>query len=209
MGDTHTAFGLLHRCDAAVSAFRQSHARASACASQVLHATRQAESMSALPSRGPSGPGSLRERTLGKLQQTIEDSLGGVRDELGAMERSLEDLRSLLFQADLALADPAAGQLPPGSGSSDPRTALRHVSDQFDAFQTELLEKREVRSLHVTNKLILQTLADFSAEEIDASEFAARVRSGHFAELMEQWSRMAAVERAEAEQVRNTGSKGD
>lgn len=138
-------FGLLHRYDAAASAFRQSHARASACASQVLHATRQAESMSALPSRGPSGPGSLRERTLGKLAQTIEDSLGGVRDELGHMERALEELRALLFQADLALADPAAGQLPPGSGSSDPRTALQHVSDQFDAFQNELLEKREVR----------------------------------------------------------------
>lgn len=79
-----------------------------------------------------------------RLQQTIEDSLGGVRDELGNMERALEELRALLYQADLALADPAAGQLPPGSGSADPRTALRHVSDQFEAFQAELLEKREV-----------------------------------------------------------------
>lgn len=87
--------------------------------------------------------GSVRERTLAKLQNTIEEALAGIRGELANMENVVEQLKDLLFQADVFLADPSNALQYAGN----PTEALNHVSSLYDSYQAELLEKREVCTL--------------------------------------------------------------
>lgn len=86
-------------------------------------------------------PGSIRERTLVKLTNTVEEALAGIRQELLHMEQTVEQLKELLFQVEVFLADPSNSLRYAGT----PAEALQHVSTLFDSYQSELLEKREVR----------------------------------------------------------------
>lgn len=85
-------------------------------------------------------PGSIRERTMVKLNNTIEEALAGIRRELLNMEQVVEQLKELLFQVEVFLADPSNSLRFAGT----PAEALQHVSTLFDSYQSELLEKREV-----------------------------------------------------------------
>lgn len=92
---------------------------------------------------------------MAKVQETIEDGLSGVRDDLGRMERDVESLNSLLFQADVFLAEPGTAL----QHGLNPREALTHVSNLFSSYQAELIRLREV-------------LADFTTETIGPEAFS-------------------------------------
>jgi hypothetical protein len=62
-----------------------------------------------------SGNASVHERTLVKIQDSLEQALSGIREELQKMEQVVERLREALFQVDLLLANPSS--------------ALRYVSN--------------------------------------------------------------------------------
>ena len=91
---------------------------------------------------------------MAKVQETIEEALSSVRDDLGKMENDVERLNSLLFQADVFLAEPGTAL----QHGLNPREALTHVSNLFSSYQAELIRLREV-------------LADFTTETIGPDAF--------------------------------------
>jgi hypothetical protein len=79
-----------------------------------------------------------------KVQETIEEALGAVRDDLGRMERTVEELNGLLFQADLFLAQSGLALV----HGMNPREALRHVGELHASYQDELIRLRCALSLY-------------------------------------------------------------
>ena len=96
---------LLHQADALAPSFRASHDNAARLASSVNASSNQITNLQHLIARNPQ-PSSIRDRTLVKLQEAIEDSLAGIRQELVKMEACVEQLKGLLFQVDLFFSDP-------------------------------------------------------------------------------------------------------
>lgn len=149
-------------------------------ASRVALNSSQIDNVQRLMERSGQTPasGSIRERTLVKLESTIEEALAGIRTELSNMEQVVEQLKELLFQADVFLSDPANALQYAGN----PTEALNHVSMLYDSYQAELLEKREVRFCFLLNLQLGQSsswkrpstkiMADYTAEEISAEQFA-------------------------------------
>lgn len=64
--------------------------------------------------------------------------MAAVRDDLGKMEGDVEQLNSLLFEADLYLATPGTAL----QHGLNPREALTHVSGLFAQYQAELIRLR-------------------------------------------------------------------
>ena len=82
----------------------------------------------------------VRDKSLARLQATVEDALAGIREELLNMENVVAALRTLLFSVDLLLAQPENALQYAGN----PTEALQTIGAQFDSFSAELIEKREV-----------------------------------------------------------------
>lgn len=170
---------LLHQADSLSTSFNSHHASSLNAVQSVASACNQLANLLALPSmpatRSRPG-GGIKERGtsyacrsnntrgaltdglcrpgMAKVQETIEDGLRGVRDDLGRMERAVESLNALLFQADVFLAEPGTAL----QHGLNPREALQHVSNLFSSYQAELIRLREV-------------LADFTTEEIAPDAF--------------------------------------
>jgi hypothetical protein len=136
-----------------------------------------------------SGNASVHERTLVKIQDSLEQALSGIREELQKMEQVVDKLREALFQVDLLLANPSSAMRyvsnPVGVLVKSPLTkpqafvkqeALKHISTVYDSHLAALIEKREV-------------LADYVAEEITGEQLAAAfqqnqaIASGNAAEM--------------------------
>lgn len=79
----------------------------------------------------------MKERGMAKVQEAIESALGGVRDDLGRMERDVEQIGGLLYDADVYLQE--GGVL---GFSLNPREALTHISGMFSSYQAELIRLR-------------------------------------------------------------------
>jgi len=113
---------------------------------QALHsATQQHENLSKLVTRAggseiESQYPTVRQRTLDTLAQTMEESARGIRSSLEQMETTVDALSELLYQIDIYLAEPSS--LP--SHGFNPNNALKHLGNLFDAYQAELLAKREL-----------------------------------------------------------------
>lgn len=73
-----------------------------------------------------------------QVQEVIEEGLAAIRDDLGKMERDVEQLNALLFEADLFLATPGTAL----QHGLNPREALTHVSSLFSNYQAELIRLR-------------------------------------------------------------------
>lgn len=84
-----------------------------------------------------------------KVQETIEEALGAVRDELAKMERAVEELNALLFNADLYLAQSGLSLM----HGMNPREALNHVGGLHASYQDELIRLRCVYSLFLSRFL--------------------------------------------------------
>ncbi|KAL8278012.1 hypothetical protein RQP46_009644 [Phenoliferia psychrophenolica] len=149
---------LLHHADSLSTAFNSHHASSLNSVQSVVSSYNQLANLLSLPStpatRSRPG-GGIKERGMAKVQETIEEGLSGVRDDLGKMERDVESLNSLLFQADVFLAEPGTAL----QHGLNPREALTHVSNLFSSYQAELIRLREV-------------LADFTTETIGPDAFA-------------------------------------
>lgn len=91
---------------------------------------------------------------MAKVQETIEEGLRAVRDDLAKMEASVDALNTLLFRADVFLAEPGTAL----QHGLNPREALTHVSNLFASYQAELIRLREI-------------MADFTSEVIGPEEF--------------------------------------
>ncbi|BGP13909.1 hypothetical protein JCM10213_002551 [Rhodosporidiobolus nylandii] len=150
---------LLHSADQLAKAFNNAH---SASLNNVLScssAVAQLQNLAALPSTPitRSRPeGGIKERGMVKCQEAAEEALAGVRDDLGKMEATVEQLNGLLYNADLFLAQSGLAL----QHGLNPKEALSHVSGLFAQYQDELIRLREV-------------LADFTSEQIGVEEFVA------------------------------------
>ncbi|WFD36425.1 hypothetical protein MCUN1_003304 [Malassezia cuniculi] len=80
-----------------------------------------------------------------------------LREGLAHMESVTNEMTELLYRYEVYLAPNTT----PNMHSFNPQQALAHVSDIFNGYQTELINKREA-------------LADYTCEEIDLNEFARR-----------------------------------
>ncbi|GAA5862190.1 hypothetical protein JCM8547_007767 [Rhodosporidiobolus lusitaniae] len=150
---------LLHRSDQLAKSFNSHHASSNNSVGTISSACSQLQNLLSLPAtpltRGRP-EGGIRERGMAKVQETIEEALAAVRDDLGKMERDLEELNSLVFDADLFLAQSGLAL----QHGLNPKEALNHVSGLFSQYQAELIRLREV-------------LADFTSEQIGVDEFVA------------------------------------
>ncbi|GAA5929281.1 hypothetical protein JCM3775_002298 [Rhodotorula graminis] len=166
-----TLSALLNRADALSRAFNGHHASSFQSVQVIASAFSQLQNLLALPATPVtrSRPeGGIRERGMVKVQETIEETLGAVRDDLGRMERDVEQLNSLLFDADLFLAQPQSAL----QHGLNPREALVHVSGLFAQYQAEMIRLREV-------------LADFTTEEIGVEQ------------LVDEWKTMKEVDKGQ------------
>ncbi|GAA6062010.1 hypothetical protein JCM10212_006085 [Sporobolomyces blumeae] len=154
---------LLHRADDLSRAFNSHHASSFQSVQAISSACSQLQNLLALPQTPVtrSRPeGGIRERGMAKVQETIEDALASVREALGAMERDVEQLNQLLFDADLFLSTPSLAL----QHGLNPKEALTHVSSLYHDYSSELIRLREV-------------LADFTSESIGPDEFVAEWRT--------------------------------
>lgn len=139
----------------------------------------------------------MKERGMAKVQEVIEEGLMALRDELGRMERDVEQLGGLLYECDVFLQ--AEGVL---GYSLNPREALSHVSGLFASYQAELIRLRSVHRVEpfaaragadtagfVTSR---EVLADFTCEEIGVEEF------------VEEWRVMKEVSQAAEQELDGT-----
>ncbi|BGP38047.1 hypothetical protein JCM10449v2_001974 [Rhodotorula kratochvilovae] len=166
-----TLSALLNRADALSRAFNGHHASSFQSVQVIASAFSQLQNLLALPQTPVtrSRPeGGIRERGMVKVQETIEEALGAVRDDLGRMEGDVEQLNALLFDADLFLAQPQSAL----QHGLNPREALTHVSGLFAQYQAEMIRLREV-------------LADFTSEEIGVEQF------------VEEWKTMKEVDKGQ------------
>ncbi|BGP22907.1 leucine-rich repeat extensin-like protein 5 [Rhodotorula toruloides] len=148
---------LLHRADELARQFNRHHASSLNSVSSLPSLANQLQNLMSMPSipvTRSRPEGGMRERGMAKVQQTVEEFLQGVRDDLGKMERDVEQLNALLFEADLFLATPSLAL----QHGLNPKEALQHVSGLFAQYQAELIRLREV-------------LADFTSEQIGVDEF--------------------------------------
>ncbi|CAH7671894.1 hypothetical protein BY996DRAFT_6429933 [Phakopsora pachyrhizi] len=88
------------------------------------------------------------------LNQSNENLLESIRQSLGSLESTVDQISELLLKVDIFLSEPTQG----ASIGFDPLNAFRHLSEMFSAYQAELLSKRELFS-------------SFSCEEIDVKTF--------------------------------------
>ncbi|CEQ39898.1 hypothetical protein JCM21900_005568 [Sporobolomyces salmonicolor] len=154
---------LLHRADELSRSFHSHHAGSLNNVQTIASACSQLQNLLALPATPVtrSRPeGGIRERGMVKVQETIEEALAGVRDDLSKMEGDVEQLNSLLFEADLFLSTPSLAL----QHGLNPKEALTHVSGLFAQYQAELIRLREV-------------LADFTAEDIGPEDLLAEWRT--------------------------------
>jgi len=136
-----TLSALLNRADALSRAFNGHHSSSFQSVQVVASAFSQLQNLLALPATPVtrSRPeGGIRERGMVKVQETIEEALGAVRDDLGRMEHDVEQLNALLFDADLFLAQPQSAL----QHGLNPREALVHVSGLFAQYQAEMIRLR-------------------------------------------------------------------
>ncbi|GAA6025932.1 hypothetical protein JCM10207_008069 [Rhodosporidiobolus poonsookiae] len=150
---------LLHTSDTLSRQFNSQHASSLNAVLNISSAASQLQNLLALPAMPVtrSRPeGGIRERGLVKVQESIEESLALVRDELGRMEQTVEQLKALLYNADLFLAQSGLAL----QHGLNPQQALNHCSGLFAQYQDELIRLREV-------------LADFTSEQIGVEEFVA------------------------------------
>ncbi|GAA6026959.1 hypothetical protein JCM8097_005996 [Rhodosporidiobolus ruineniae] len=150
---------LLHRADELSRQFNSHHSSSYNSVQSIASAASQLQNLLALPATPTTRnrpEGGIRERGMVKVQETIEEALGGVRDDLGKMEGDVEQLNQLLFNADLFLAQSNLAL----QHGLNPREALTHVSGLHAQYQAELIRLREV-------------LADFTSEQIGVEEFVA------------------------------------
>ncbi|GAA5978835.1 hypothetical protein JCM11641_003579 [Rhodosporidiobolus odoratus] len=150
---------LLHRADELSRAFNGHHSSSLNPVQTISSAHSQLQNLLALPSTPVtrSRPeGGIKERGMAKLQETVEQALSEVRDELSKMETVVEQLNSLLYNADLFLAQSGLAL----QHGLNPKQALSHVSGLFAQYQDELIRLREV-------------LADFTSEQIAVEEFVS------------------------------------
>ncbi|GAA5901433.1 hypothetical protein JCM8208_001802 [Rhodotorula glutinis] len=166
-----TLSALLNRADALSRAFNGHHSSSFQSVQVIASAFSQLQNLLALPATPVtrSRPeGGIRERGMVKVQETIEEALGAVRDDLGRMENDVEQLNALLFDADLFLAQPQSAL----QHGLNPREALVHVSGLFAQYQAEMIRLREV-------------LADFTTEEIGVEQ------------LVDEWKTMKEVDKGQ------------
>lgn len=132
---------LLHRADELARSFNSHHTQSYQHVQLVASAMGQLQNLMSLPQTPVtrSRPeGGMRERGMVKVQETIEEALGGMREALGRMEGDVEQLNALLFQADLFLSTPSLAL----QHGLNPREALSHVSGLFAQYQAELIRLR-------------------------------------------------------------------
>ncbi|SCV68938.1 BQ2448_1958 [Microbotryum intermedium] len=150
---------LLHRADQLSTSFNSHHRHSLNNVEAIQSAHVQLQNLLSMPSGGPvtrSRPGGgLRERGIVKVQETVEEALSYLRDDLSKMELDVEHLSALLFEADVWLADPTTAL----KHGLNPKEALNHVGGLFGSYQAELIRLREL-------------LADFTTEEITVDDFA-------------------------------------
>ncbi|GAA5888171.1 hypothetical protein JCM6882_000308 [Rhodosporidiobolus microsporus] len=150
---------LLHRADELSRQFRQNHSSSFNSVQSVQSAYNQLQNLLALPATPITRnrpEGGIRERGMVKVQETAEEALSAIREDLGKMERDVEQLNALLYNADLFLAQSGLAL----QHGLNPKEALSHVSGLFAQYQDELIRLREV-------------LADFTSEQIGVDEFVA------------------------------------
>lgn len=140
---------LLQQADHLARLFTAQHSASLSAVQSLQSATNQHSNLSNLPSSTQ-----LRSQGLLKVQQVIEDALDQIRQELQKMETTVEQLGSLLYRADIFLANPESVL----ANGLNPHQALTHVSQLFSSYQAELIRLREV-------------LSDFTCEEIGVGEF--------------------------------------
>ncbi|KAK4058944.1 hypothetical protein OIO90_000390 [Microbotryomycetes sp. JL221] len=148
---------LLHRADSLATAFNHHHANSFSNVQAIQSLFNQLQNLLSLPSTPVtrSRPeGGIKERGMAKVQDAIEEALMGVRKDLSRMEQDVEQLNSLLFEADLFLSTPSTAL----QHGLNPRQALTHVSGLYSQYQSELIRLREL-------------LADFTTETVGINEF--------------------------------------
>ncbi|GAA6006491.1 hypothetical protein JCM11491_004982 [Sporobolomyces phaffii] len=162
---------LLHRADELVRQFNSHHAASFNSVQTISSACSQLQNLLSLPQMPVtrSRPeGGMRERGMAKVQETIEESLQAVRDGLAKMERDVEMIKQLLFEADLFLSTPSLAL----QHGLNPKEALQHVSSLYHDYSSEMIRLREV-------------LADFTCETITPDE------------LVSEWQTMKEVDKGQ------------
>ncbi|EGG12726.1 uncharacterized protein MELLADRAFT_101231 [Melampsora larici-populina 98AG31] len=110
---------------------------------------RQSQS-SILPS-----PSNIVERTFNKLNQTKVEFTMKIIESLNLLESIIDRLSQLLYSIDIEMIQIES------SNGFDPKNAVDHLNLTFDAYQAELVSKRQVFS-------------SFNSEEISLDEFLFR-----------------------------------
>ncbi|KDE02298.1 hypothetical protein MVLG_07134 [Microbotryum lychnidis-dioicae p1A1 Lamole] len=151
---------LLHRADQLSTSFNSHHRHSLNNVEAIQSAHVQLQNLLSMPTGGMvtrNRPGGgLRERGIVKVQETVEEALSYLREDLSKMETDVERLSALLFEADVWLADPTTAL----KHGLNPKEALNHVGGLFGSYQAELIRLREL-------------LADFTCEEITVDDFAS------------------------------------
>ncbi|KAM0754136.1 leucine-rich repeat extensin-like protein 5 [Meredithblackwellia eburnea MCA 4105] len=166
---------LLHQSDLLSREFNTKHASSLVAVQSVVSSFNQLSNLLAMPATPVtrSRPeGGIRERGMAKVQESIEQALSNVRDDLAKMEQAVSNLNSLLFHADVYLAEPGTAL----QHGLNPTEALNHVSNLFSSYQAELIRLREV-------------LADFTTETIGPEEF------------LEEWKVMKEVDKGSQDEL--------
>lgn len=86
---------LLHAADTLSTAFNQHHASSLSSVLSVSSSYNQLQNLISLPSTPSTRArptGGMKERGMVKVQDSIEEGLMGVREDLGKMERDVEQL---------------------------------------------------------------------------------------------------------------------
>lgn len=132
---------LLHRADELVRVFNSHHSSSFNSVQSISSACSQLQNLLSLPQTPVtrSRPeGGIRERGMAKVQETIEESLGAVREGLAKMEQDVELLKQLLFEADLFLSTPSLAL----QHGLNPKEALTHVSSLYHDYSSEMIRLR-------------------------------------------------------------------
>ena len=144
---------LLHAADQLQTLYKAAHGRAATYAKAIAAASQQQANLL----RSPASP-HLRDRTLARLQDSIEQALSGIRDELAKMENAVDQLRELALKVDVFLtSEGAQGRHHESLVQvralfmpiivSRLHLTLAQVGAFWEACRAELVDKREVSPL--------------------------------------------------------------